>query len=31
MLELKGMVRQIGPMSFVRARDMGAVAYSVSK
>ncbi|HXH21610.1 MAG TPA: DNA-processing protein DprA [Dehalococcoidia bacterium] len=31
MLELKGMVRQIGPMSFVRARDAGAVAYSVSK
>jgi DNA processing protein len=30
MLELKGMVRQIGPMSFVRARDIGAVAYSVS-
>jgi len=31
MLELKGMVKQIGPMNFVRARDAGTVAYSVSK
>ena len=31
MLELKGMVKQIGPMNFVRARDAGPVAYSVSK
>lgn len=30
MLELKGLVKQIGPMNFVRARDAG-IAYSESK
>jgi DNA processing protein len=30
MLELKGMVRQVGPMSFVRARDV-SVTYMTSQ
>lgn len=29
-LELKGMVKQIGPMNFVRARDSGQVVYSAT-